>query len=56
MPGSGVGDGAADSVVLNGSSGPDHVDVSSQGNDVLVSGISPALEISGSEPAADVLR
>jgi Ca2+-binding RTX toxin-like protein len=54
MPGTGTGDGAQDTVVQNGTAGADHVQVGSQGADVLVSGLVPALQVSGSE-AGDVL-
>jgi hypothetical protein len=53
-PGTDVGDGAADTVILNGSDRPDHVDVSSAGGDVLVCGLIPTVTVAGSEPA-DVL-
>ena len=56
VPGSGVGDGAADTVIVNGTASPDHVNVTSQGADVLVSGLTPTVQISGSEAALDVLR
>jgi hypothetical protein len=53
-PATGVGDGAQDTVDVNGTAGPDHVHVSSTGTGVLVSGLVPSLQITGSEPA-DVL-
>jgi Ca2+-binding RTX toxin-like protein len=56
VPGTGTGDGAADTVIVNGTEGPDHVDVTSQSADVLVSRLDPAVQISGSEPALDVLK
>jgi Ca2+-binding RTX toxin-like protein len=52
--GTGTGDGAQDTVVVNGTDGPDHVELSSVGTNVLVSGLAPALEMAGSEPT-DIL-
>jgi len=52
--GTGTGDGAQDTVVVNGTDGPDHVELSSVGTNVLVAGLAPALEIAGSEPT-DIL-
>jgi Ca2+-binding RTX toxin-like protein len=56
VPETGTGDGAADTVIVNGTEGPDHVDVTSQGADVLVSRLDPAVQIIGSESALDVLK
>ena len=53
-PGTGAGDGAQDTVVVNGTGGPDHVELGSVGTNVLVSGLAPALEMAGSEPT-DIL-
>jgi Ca2+-binding RTX toxin-like protein len=53
-PGTGVGDGATDTLVVNGSEGPDRVDVSTEGGNMLVSGLTPTVTLAGSEPA-DVL-
>ena len=54
-PGSGVGDGAADTVIENGTAGADRVHVVRSGAQVLTSGLVPRLSISGSEPANDRL-
>ena len=51
--GTGVGDGAADTVVVNGTDGPDNVDASSSAGNVVVSGLSPVVSVSGSEPGLD---
>jgi hypothetical protein len=55
VPGTGVGDGATDTVIVNGSDGPDRVGVTSLGTNVLVSGLAPSIEMAGSEPT-DVLE
>ena len=55
IPGSGVGDGAADTVIENGTAGADRVHVVRSGAQVLTSGLVPRLSISGSEPANDRL-
>jgi Ca2+-binding RTX toxin-like protein len=54
IPGTGTGDGAQDTIVENGTGRPDRVQVASQGANVLVSGLVPALAVTGSEPG-DVL-
>lgn len=51
----GTGDGAADSVIVNGTNGPDRVHVTSFGSQVSVAGLQPHVQISGSEPANDTL-
>jgi Ca2+-binding RTX toxin-like protein len=52
----GGGDGQPDTVILNGTTRPDNVQVSANQGDVLVSGLTPAVQISGSEAANDKLR
>jgi Ca2+-binding RTX toxin-like protein len=52
----GSGDGAADTVVQNGTGGDDVVGVTRSGAQVLTSGLLPRLTITGSEPAADRLE
>jgi Ca2+-binding RTX toxin-like protein len=47
---SGTGDGAQDNVIVNGSDAPDHVLLSRVGTNVLVSGLAPAIELTGSDP------
>src|SRR5262249_45163175 len=51
----GTGDGAADTVIVNGTSGPDHVHVTSFGGQVSVAGLQPHVQIAGSEVANDTL-
>jgi RTX calcium-binding nonapeptide repeat (4 copies) len=53
--GLGGGDGAADNVIVNGTDGPDRVNVTRSGSQVLVAGLHPQLSITGSEPANDTL-
>jgi Ca2+-binding RTX toxin-like protein len=52
----GGGDGQPDTVILNGTTQPDNVQVSANQGDVLVSGLTPAVQISGSEAANDKLQ
>jgi hypothetical protein len=51
--GSGVGDGSADTVVVNGTDGPDNVDASSSAGSAVVSGLRPVVSVSGSDPTLD---
>ena len=51
----GNGDGTADTVVVNGTSGPDHVRVTSFGDQIFVAGLQPHVQIAGSELANDTL-
>ena len=55
-PGSGTGDGAADTVIADGTNGPDHVQVGTVLGSVLVSGLHTQLQIAGSEVANDTLK
>ncbi len=55
-PGSGIGDGAADTVIENGTAGADRVHVVRSGQQVQTSGLVPRMSISGSEPALDTLE
>jgi hypothetical protein len=55
-PGSGTGDGAADTVIENGTAGADHVRVARSGSQVQTTGLVPRLSIIGSEPASDTLQ
>jgi Ca2+-binding RTX toxin-like protein len=52
-PGSGVGDGAADTVIVDGTDGADNVKVGSAGGDVLVSGLYTDVQVAGAESAND---
>jgi Ca2+-binding RTX toxin-like protein len=49
----GAGDSAADSVVANGTAAADNVKVSSTADTVTVAGLTPQLQVTGSEPALD---
>jgi hypothetical protein len=53
---SGDGDGAADTVVVNGSDRAEHVRVSRAGPQVLTTGLAAQTTIAGSEPTLDTLR
>src|SRR5262249_17600149 len=53
-PGSGAGDGAADSVTVNGTKGDDHVEVQGQNGSLTVAGLPELVTISASE-ATDAL-
>jgi Ca2+-binding RTX toxin-like protein len=53
--GSGTGDGAADSITVNGTDGNDNINVSGQGSSVTVAGLSATVNITGSEGANDSL-
>jgi Ca2+-binding RTX toxin-like protein len=55
-PGTGVGDGAADTIVENGTDAADRVNVVRSGSQVQTSGLFPRLAISGSEPSLDTLQ
>jgi Ca2+-binding RTX toxin-like protein len=54
-PGSGIGDGAADTVIVNGTAGNDHIRVASNGGSVVVSGLAAQVTINGAEAANDTL-
>jgi Ca2+-binding RTX toxin-like protein len=54
-PGSGTGDGQADSVVLNGTNGADNVQVAGAGTGFTVSGLPAIVGVSGSEGTNDQL-
>ena len=53
--GSGTGDGAADTVIVNGTAGNDHISVASNGTSVVVSGLAADVTIIGAEAANDKL-
>jgi len=53
LPGSGAGDGAADTVIVDGTDGADDVDVSSATGGILVSGLSTDVQVTGAEAASD---
>ncbi len=54
-PGSGQGDGAADTVNVSGTSGADSITVASSGASVVVNGLTAKVAIAGAEAANDTL-
>jgi Ca2+-binding RTX toxin-like protein len=54
-PGSGQGDGAADSVIVNATAGADQITVSGSGSNVTVNGLAAKVTIAGAEGANDSL-
>jgi Ca2+-binding RTX toxin-like protein len=54
-PGSGQGDGAADTVTVNGTAGDDTIKVASSGSSIVVNGLPAQVTISGAEPGTDTL-
>ncbi len=54
-PGSGQGDGTADTVIVNGTAGDDHISVVSSGSSIVVNGLSAQVTINGAEPGNDLL-
>jgi Ca2+-binding RTX toxin-like protein len=54
-PGSETGDGAADTVIVDGRAGNDHITVTGTGTQVTVNGLSAQVTIDGSEGANDTL-
>ena len=55
-PGSGIGDGAADSVTVNGTSASNQITVAGSGGSVSVTGLSAQVTLTGTEGANDSLR
>ena len=53
--GSGQGDGAPDSVVVNGTAGDDHISIASSGAAVVVNGLAAKVTIKGAEGANDTV-
>jgi Ca2+-binding RTX toxin-like protein len=53
--GSGQGDGAADTVIVNGTAGDDKISVVSSGSSVVVNGLAAQTTIAGAEPGDDSL-
>jgi Ca2+-binding RTX toxin-like protein len=51
----GTGDGAADTVIVNGTAGDDHIVARSSARGVTVSGLAATVSITGIEPALDAL-
>jgi Ca2+-binding RTX toxin-like protein len=54
-PGSGVGDGQPDTIIINATSGDDNIVVSSSGGVITVSGLAATVTITGAEAANDRL-
>ena len=54
-PGSGVGDGQADSVIVNGTNGADAIKVAGSASGITVSGLAASVHISGNEASNDQL-
>ena len=54
-PGSGMGDGQADTIIINATSGDDVITVSSSGGVITVSGLAATVTITGAEAANDRL-
>jgi len=55
VPGSNVGDGAADSVTVNGTNGSDAIQVTGTGGSVSVTGLPASVTLAGAEGANDQL-
>ena len=53
QPGSGVGDGAADTVLINATAGNDHISVAGSATSVTVSGLAAEVTVTGAEPDRD---
>jgi Ca2+-binding RTX toxin-like protein len=54
-PGGGLGDGAADTVIVNGTVGNDHINVAGSGASVAVNGLPAKVTITGAEALNDSL-
>ena len=54
-PGSGIGDGAADTITLTGRNSADNVQIAGAGSSYTVSGLAASVSVSGSEGANDGL-
>jgi Ca2+-binding RTX toxin-like protein len=53
--GSGIGDGQADNVIVNGTAGNDQIQVTGAGTSVTVAGLQETVSITGAEAANDML-
>src|SRR4051794_32480390 len=51
----GIGDGQADTVIVNGTAGDDHISVVSSGTSVIVKGLPAQVTVDGAEAANDLL-
>jgi Ca2+-binding RTX toxin-like protein len=54
-PGSGRGDGAADTVAVNGTAGDDRIGVTGNGSSVVVNGLAAQVTIAGADAGTDTL-
>jgi Ca2+-binding RTX toxin-like protein len=54
-PGSGVGDGQPDTVIVNGSAANNHISVVNSGGSIIVDGLAAQVTINGAEAANDTL-
>jgi Ca2+-binding RTX toxin-like protein len=54
-PGSGAGDGSADTVIVNGTSGDDVIAISGSSDNAFVTGLAALVNITGAESASDRL-
>jgi Ca2+-binding RTX toxin-like protein len=54
-PGSGTGDGQADSVIVNGTNGADQISVAGSVSGITVSGLAALVHVSGTDPSSDQL-
>ena len=54
-PGSGSGDGQADTVIVNGRASNDHITIAGSGTSLTVAGLPAQISINGSEGANDTL-
>jgi Ca2+-binding RTX toxin-like protein len=56
IPGSGTGDGSADNVTVNGTSGNDSVKIASNATETIVSGLAAETHVVGAESANDTVH
>jgi Ca2+-binding RTX toxin-like protein len=54
-PGSGMGDGQADTIIVNGTNHADNIQIAGSGNSFTVSGLAATISVHGSEGANDQL-
>jgi Ca2+-binding RTX toxin-like protein len=55
LPQTGVGDGQPDTIIANGSAGPDHAIAGVTGSDVTLTGLGERLDVAGSDGPSDTL-
>src|SRR5262249_14428890 len=54
-PGSGIGDGQSDTIIVNGTAGADHIKVAGTASSITVSRLAATVHISGSDGSSDQL-